>query len=417
MRAAAPAATPRCRALELYAEAFDAAGALDRLDAFASFNGPAFYGLPRNPARSRCARAWTLPEALPFGEAELKPLRGGETLAWRLAADRPREHPHDRHDARIALPDRRRQLAGEQDRRLLAELSTLGATNIRRAYGNWKKDDLKGWEELLHEYAIRPIQQFDYSQGQERDRHGHGHRRDGPALHRPARGLRHRLLRQRLHAAGAAPEGQGRAVFGFGAKTRRCLSSTPARASSISSIASAHEVAAARRRGDGGTGAPAPRRSPAAPPPRVADAPLRHATARRASAPAARTRSRLRPAKTAGRRSAASASRSATRPRSTRAITATQAHRSDQGDRAVRARPKRLPDFALRDRRQAAPRPTLRERRRTERRLRSPRHARNGARTKAATEPLRFRSLGLRGRLPSARSAAWRFAGRGSCGP
>ena len=73
-------------ALELYAQAFDAAGALDRLEAFASFNGPAFYGLPRNSGRITLRReAWTVPESIPFGEAQLKPLRGGETLEWRLA--------------------------------------------------------------------------------------------------------------------------------------------------------------------------------------------------------------------------------------------------------------------------------------------------------------------------------------------
>ncbi len=73
-------------ALELYAEAFEAAGALDKLEAFASFNGPAFYGLPRNTGTVTLRReAWTLPEALPFGEAQLKPLRGGETLAWKLS--------------------------------------------------------------------------------------------------------------------------------------------------------------------------------------------------------------------------------------------------------------------------------------------------------------------------------------------
>ncbi len=73
-------------ALELYAEAFEAAGALDRLEAFASFNGPAFYGLPRNAGTvTLCKEPWTLPETLPFGEAELKPLRGGETLTWKLA--------------------------------------------------------------------------------------------------------------------------------------------------------------------------------------------------------------------------------------------------------------------------------------------------------------------------------------------
>ena len=71
-------------ALELYAEAFDAAGALDKLEGFASHHGPAFYGLPRNAATVTLARqAWALPQTLPFGDAVLRPLRGGETLAWR----------------------------------------------------------------------------------------------------------------------------------------------------------------------------------------------------------------------------------------------------------------------------------------------------------------------------------------------
>jgi len=74
-------------ALELYAEAFDNAGALDKLEGFASFHGPAFYGLPRNSGTVTLRReTWTLPETVPFGETELKPLRGGETLAWRVAA-------------------------------------------------------------------------------------------------------------------------------------------------------------------------------------------------------------------------------------------------------------------------------------------------------------------------------------------
>ena len=72
-------------AIELYAEAFDAAGALDKLEGFASLHGPAFYGLPRNDGHITLRRqTWTLPESIPFGEAELKPLRGGETLAWQL---------------------------------------------------------------------------------------------------------------------------------------------------------------------------------------------------------------------------------------------------------------------------------------------------------------------------------------------
>ncbi len=77
-------------ALELYAEAFDAADALEKFEAFASFNGPAFYGLPRNAGTITLRRqAWTLPESLPFGETTLKPLRGGETLAWKLAESNP----------------------------------------------------------------------------------------------------------------------------------------------------------------------------------------------------------------------------------------------------------------------------------------------------------------------------------------
>jgi dihydroorotase len=74
-------------AMELYAEAFEAAGALDKLEAFASFHGPDFYGLPRNRGTLTLRReSWAVPETVPFGEAQLKPLRGGETLAWRVAA-------------------------------------------------------------------------------------------------------------------------------------------------------------------------------------------------------------------------------------------------------------------------------------------------------------------------------------------
>ena len=72
-------------ALELYAEAFEAAGALDRLEAFASFHGPDFYGLPRNTGTVTLSRRpQVLPETLPFGETVIKPLRGGETLPWTL---------------------------------------------------------------------------------------------------------------------------------------------------------------------------------------------------------------------------------------------------------------------------------------------------------------------------------------------
>jgi dihydroorotase len=74
-------------ALELYAEAFEGIGALDKLDAFAGHHGPDFYGLPRNTGTVTLKREpWTLPSAVPFGEAQLKPLRGGETLNWKLIA-------------------------------------------------------------------------------------------------------------------------------------------------------------------------------------------------------------------------------------------------------------------------------------------------------------------------------------------
>ena len=73
-------------ALELYAEAFDAAGALDRLEAFASFNGPDFYRLPRNRARITLVReSWTPPPEYPFAGGEtIVPLRAGEALHWAL---------------------------------------------------------------------------------------------------------------------------------------------------------------------------------------------------------------------------------------------------------------------------------------------------------------------------------------------
>ena len=72
-------------ALELYAEAFEAMDALHHFEAFASFNGADFYGLPRNTGTITLAKQdWTLPVSVPFGEAQLKPLRGGETLTWRM---------------------------------------------------------------------------------------------------------------------------------------------------------------------------------------------------------------------------------------------------------------------------------------------------------------------------------------------
>ena len=74
-------------AIELYAEAFDAAGALDRLEGFASLHGPAFYGLPVNAGTITLRReSWAVPERFAFGDGELKPLRAGEQLPWRIVA-------------------------------------------------------------------------------------------------------------------------------------------------------------------------------------------------------------------------------------------------------------------------------------------------------------------------------------------
>jgi dihydroorotase len=74
-------------ALELYAEAFEAAGALDRLEGFASRFGADFYGLPRNEGTVTLHRVeWTVPESYPFGAESVVPLRAGQKIRWRLAA-------------------------------------------------------------------------------------------------------------------------------------------------------------------------------------------------------------------------------------------------------------------------------------------------------------------------------------------
>lgn len=73
-------------ALELYASAFEQAGALERLEGFASHHGPDFYGLPRNTESVTLVREpWRLPESLPYAEGQtIVPLAAGETLAWKL---------------------------------------------------------------------------------------------------------------------------------------------------------------------------------------------------------------------------------------------------------------------------------------------------------------------------------------------
>ncbi len=72
-------------AIELYATAFEQAGALDKLEGFASFFGADFYGLPRNREQITLEkRAWTVPDAYPFGRQQVVPLAAGEQLEWRL---------------------------------------------------------------------------------------------------------------------------------------------------------------------------------------------------------------------------------------------------------------------------------------------------------------------------------------------
>ena len=72
-------------ALELYAQAFEEAGALDRLEGFASHFGPDFYGLPRNAERITLERVdWQVPDSYPLGDSGVVPMYAGEILHWRL---------------------------------------------------------------------------------------------------------------------------------------------------------------------------------------------------------------------------------------------------------------------------------------------------------------------------------------------
>lgn len=72
-------------AIELYAEAFEKADALDKLEAFACFNGPSFYGLARNTGKITLRKeSWTVQEEQPFGNERLVPLRAGLTVGWKI---------------------------------------------------------------------------------------------------------------------------------------------------------------------------------------------------------------------------------------------------------------------------------------------------------------------------------------------
>ncbi len=72
-------------ALELYAEVFEQAGALDKLEAFASFNGPDFYNLPRNSDTITLEKSsWDVPATMSFGESVVVPIKAGEQLSWKV---------------------------------------------------------------------------------------------------------------------------------------------------------------------------------------------------------------------------------------------------------------------------------------------------------------------------------------------
>jgi dihydroorotase len=75
-------------AIEIYAEIFDEYGQLDQLEAFASFNGADFYGLPRNTSTITLKKQeWQIPDSLPFADEEIVPLKAGEKCQWQIAED------------------------------------------------------------------------------------------------------------------------------------------------------------------------------------------------------------------------------------------------------------------------------------------------------------------------------------------
>ena len=72
-------------AIELYAEAFEEAGALDKLEVFASLNGPRFYGLPVNGDKITLEKvSWSVPSSLPFGDERVVPIRADEHISWQV---------------------------------------------------------------------------------------------------------------------------------------------------------------------------------------------------------------------------------------------------------------------------------------------------------------------------------------------
>ena len=200
---------------------------------------------------------------------------------------------------------------------ILNELSTSARPASGAPTATGRNRSCGGWEELLHEHAIRPMQPFDYSQGQERERHGDGHRCARPALLGPSR----RRSASSSSDADFTPlvmylRAKGAAVYGFGgtedarAVRQRVLALPLPRQAGAAADGGRHRLRRAAAR-EGAADAAARARGAAQ---------ARRQARRRSCA----TPSRRRQARAAGRASARSASSSATRRRSTRATTATR---------------------------------------------------------------------------------------------
>ena len=176
---------------------------------------------------------------------------------------------------------------------ILTELSTLGVINIRRAYGNWTKSGLNGWQDRLLKFAIRPMQQFDYSKRKNAS---------DMAMTVDAMEL---LYTERPDAYGIVSSdadftplvmhlrAKGAAVYGFGmAQTPKPFVNACSRFLYLEALVAAHAGANSDAQGDadGGTGGiPAPLRVPADEGASSVDAPA-HAAERAATPPLARSR-------------------------------------------------------------------------------------------------------------------------------
>jgi hypothetical protein len=116
------------------------------------------------------------------------------------------------HDTSIALLIDADNSPASKIEEILDELAKYGVINIRRAFGNWKSPHLKGWEAVLHDHAIQPMQQFAYTKGKGATDAAMIIDAMDLALHQGSGRLLHRLKRLRFHAAGDAhprqrPEG------------------------------------------------------------------------------------------------------------------------------------------------------------------------------------------------------------------